>query len=202
MALELTGRIDEKGVPVIGFPNYEIYQNGDVISLQSNRIMKTQISNSGYVLIHLSNNGFRKACTVHRLVATHFISNPENKIQVNHKDGNKLNNNVENLEWVTGKENMHHSIVTGLFDNARAKARIRMSEIGKKYAKQNTKNLLESNIKLRKPVLQYSLDGSFIKEHESTKSAIQSTKCNNILKALKGVYKQSGGFIWKYKSAC
>jgi hypothetical protein len=68
----------------------------------------------GYVQITLYKDGVGLTHKMHRLVASHFIANPENKPEVNHKDGNKLNNHVTNLEWVTSKENIVHAEKTGL----------------------------------------------------------------------------------------
>ena len=77
-------------------------------SYQTGRIM-CQRTNNGYKTIKLLKNGIEKAIRVHRLVAEHFIINPENKPFVNHKDLNRSNNHVDNLEWVTPQENTMHS---------------------------------------------------------------------------------------------
>lgn len=74
------------------------------------KIMKQSFTSTGYLMVNLE----RKMCKVHRLVAYAFIPNLENKPHINHKDGNTLNNNVDNLEWVTPKENVDHAIKTGL----------------------------------------------------------------------------------------
>ena len=75
------------------------------------KAIKTQeISREGYARVSLFKNGISKKYSVHRLVAIVFINNKENKSDVNHKDGNKLNNNINNLEWVSKSENVKHSI--------------------------------------------------------------------------------------------
>lgn len=76
-------------------------------------IMKPRLSNQGYVVITLN----RKMLRVHRLIATAFIPNPNNLPEVNHKDGNKQNNEISNLEWVTRSENVQHAYQTGLAKN-------------------------------------------------------------------------------------
>ena len=73
------------------------------------KILKPGLLNSGYEVIWLSKNGVVKAHTVHRLIAESFILNPENKKDVNHRDGNKTHNHISNLEWVTRSENIQHS---------------------------------------------------------------------------------------------
>lgn len=80
-------------------------------------IMKPKLMVNGYLQVGLRKHSARKWFCVHRLVAIHFIENPDNKPQVNHIDGNKLNNTVENLEWVTEKENQNHATRLGLRDN-------------------------------------------------------------------------------------
>lgn len=87
----------------------------DKLRLIKSRIKNPQIRN-GYYRVSLSKNLFVKAFDVHRLVAQTFIPNPKNKEQVNHKNGIKTDNRVDNLEWVTRKENVQHAFRTGLVD--------------------------------------------------------------------------------------
>ena len=78
------------------------------------RIINLKKTNRGYTNITLYKNGIRKHFNVHRLVADTFILNPNNLSEVNHKDGNKENNSINNLEWVTNMENMQHAIRNNL----------------------------------------------------------------------------------------
>jgi len=88
---------------------YIINRDGTIFSKKRNKYMKLS-DNHGYYILRLSLNGVPSQYSVHRLVATKYIPNPNNKPQVNHKDGNKKNNHVSNLEWVTQSENIKHSI--------------------------------------------------------------------------------------------
>lgn len=97
-------------------PNYLISSKGTVINKKTKRKLKHQIK-KGYHRLELSTINGRKHFLVHRLVAQAFIPNPQNKPQVNHIDGNKDNNAVENLEWCTNYENAHHAIKNGLWEN-------------------------------------------------------------------------------------
>ena len=94
---------------ISGFENlYTISNKGKVWSKISKSLRKTHIDKYGYENITLCKNGKLYNFKVHRLVAAAFIPNPENKPCINHKDENKLNNSVENLEWVTVKENNNY----------------------------------------------------------------------------------------------
>lgn len=82
------------------------------------RILSQHIMNANYYTAHICYDMNNKTMLVHRLVAMAFLSNPENKPEVNHKNGIRLDNRVENLEWVTSKENTAHARGSGLFDNS------------------------------------------------------------------------------------
>ena len=114
---------------------YEVSDNGNVRSLDryvtqltkggnlmtrlyKGLMVKPRIGKVGYKYLHLSKAGVRTTLKIHRLVALNFIDNPENKPEVNHKDGDKTNNNVANLEWATSSENKQHAVDTGLKINA------------------------------------------------------------------------------------
>ena len=86
----------------------------DGIRERKGQAIKPNLKPNGYLQVGLRKNGKRKWHTLHRLVAIHFIDNPENKSQVNHIDGNKQNNRFSNLEWVSSKENLLHAHDNGL----------------------------------------------------------------------------------------
>ena len=109
---------EEIWTEIKGYPEYEISSLGRVRSLRCGKvyILKTTLQYTGYVHINIRLKGDLqpKGYRLHRLVASHFIPNPENKKTVNHIDGNKLNNAAYNLEWATQSENNKHAFKTGL----------------------------------------------------------------------------------------
>lgn len=94
---------------------YSCTTDGRIWSHRSNKFLKPSISKRGYAHTVLVNDNKRYDYRVHRLIAMTFIDNPYNKEQVNHIDGNKLNNYINNLEWVTPEENIKHAKEFGLF---------------------------------------------------------------------------------------
>lgn len=119
-AVEQLNVIMEEWKFIPGYENMYLASNlGNVKSLQKRtrsgtRVLKSTISNAGYMLIDLVKDSKVKKHSVHRLVALSFIPNPENKSQVNHINGIKTDNRSENLEWNTRSENQLHSIEIGL----------------------------------------------------------------------------------------
>ena len=109
--------IIEEWKEIEGFEGYHISNLGRVKSFKryaEGKIMSLNMTKQGYYHVILYSNKILKGMKVHRLVASAFIPNPENKPQVNHIDGDKSNNCVNNLEWSTASENQFHAIELGL----------------------------------------------------------------------------------------
>lgn len=94
---------------MVGHPNYRISSCGRVMRKDNGRIHNGSKNNKGYIRFDLCEYGKRFVISAHRAVAEAFILKEKGKYQVNHKDGNKENNTVENLEWCTQKENTRHA---------------------------------------------------------------------------------------------
>ena len=109
---------------------YLISEDGKVYNLKTKRYLKGHLENTGYISVNLNINNKKKNYALHRLVAQTFLENPDNLPIVNHKDGNKLNNNVENLEWVSQSYNCKYAFKLTPEIKERCK-----SYIGKKHAR-------------------------------------------------------------------
>lgn len=127
------------------YKGYTVLDNGYIISRRFNRPLSPGINANGYYTVNICFDGKQENRDIHRIIAILFIPNPENKQQVNHIDGNKLNNNVNNLEWVTASENRMHAYRIGLCERHRKI----IGEIGKrtihKAIKANKKPILNKD---------------------------------------------------------
>jgi hypothetical protein len=99
-----------RSLNIIDFPNYSVSSFGNVRNDNTDTFLKNRIDAQGYCSLKLSKNGESQIFKVHRLVAIAFITNPENKPEVNHMDGNKANPHLSNLEWSTKSENDLHAV--------------------------------------------------------------------------------------------
>lgn len=104
--------VEYKVVP--DYPKYQVNTKGEIFNISNGNILKPMQTIHGYLRVGLYNENGMKKIVVHRLVAIAFIPNPENKPEVNHKDGDKQNNHKNNLEWSTRHENMQHCDLFGL----------------------------------------------------------------------------------------
>ena len=113
--------------------DYSVSTEGEVRKDTTNYIL-SQSSQQDYKFVGLIINGKQKRMRVHRMVALAFIDNPDNKPYVNHINGNRSDNNVENLEWVTPSENTQHAVDTGLFKSGHARAVVQYNLNGEQMA--------------------------------------------------------------------
>lgn len=145
---------------------------GGCVRICPGKILKPKINNRGYYQIDLiDKNSICTRFLIHRLVAQAFIDNPNDYDQVNHIDNDPTNNCVTNLEWCNNYQN----------------------NLWKKTTSSNKPHVA-------KTVLQYSLDGKFIREWESAKATeIEGFDHSTISKCCRGKLKTSKGFIWKFK---
>lgn len=174
-------------------PWYEWYQVsnlGNVRSLIENeRILKSSIKKSWYLYVNIK----KKHHYIHRIVAQSFITNPENKRTVNHKDGNKLNNSIDNLEWATYSENMKHAFASWLKFNTENNNFI------KNHPKNNLGKLWKDNHNSKK-VSQVDVYWNFIRIWESIADVKRILWIDDwsVVKCCKWRQKTAGGFVWRY----
>ena len=105
--------VKETWRPIDDFSNYEVSDLGRVRSNITGKILR-QKNDRGYDRVQLYKDGVASSKCVHRLVGKAFLDNPSNKKEINHLDGDKRNNRVENLEWCTRSENLRHAFANGL----------------------------------------------------------------------------------------
>lgn len=159
-----------------GYPNYQVSSMGRVKSLNYNKtgkegILKSTKDKGGYHQVNLCKDGLVKRFLIHRLVASAFLDNPNNLPQVNHRDEDKTNNRVENLEYCNRIYNLNYGT--------------RIERVAK------AKSI---------PILQFTLDGEFVKKWDGVRKVEKELGFynGNISKCCKGKYKSAHGYKWHY----
>ena len=166
---QLSNKIEWKTVQE--YDHYEVNQYGEIRHKDRKKNLVKRPNKAGYEYVNFNIQGHRQNFAVHRIVANAFIPNPNYKPEINHKDSNKSNNAVFNLEWVDSSENKIHSYKSG------------------KRATQG------------KAIEQYSVDGTFLKTWSSATEAALSFGSNNgsaISNCCNGRTKTSMGYKWKF----
>lgn len=158
---------------------YTATEDGKIINKSTGKVLKTYTLNSGYQAVKLHNNGDRKGFLVHRLVAYSHCEGYSEELSVNHKDGNRLNNHKDNLEWVTTKENIHDMMARGAMNYHKAQ----------QVAKEKNK----------RPIISTDVKTGEEKEWSSILEAKQANGTFiNIVRAIQHGY-TCGGRKWRYK---
>lgn len=166
-------------MPIQGYSKYLISNKGRIKAIQTRgeKILTQTLTEKGYLKVTLYESNTKTTLLVHRLVAKTFVINPENKPQVNHKNGIKTDNRVENLEWCTSQENVVHSIKTGL----------RVTPKGK-------------DNKCSKTIIQMDLNNDIIKIWGSSKEIERELGIDQsaIIRCCKHKQKTSLNSLWRY----
>lgn len=159
--------------PIEGYPDYEVSSLGRVKSLKfgKEKILKGIKDKNGYLRVILYKEGKLKGYSVHRLVAQAFLPNPDNLPQVNHRNENKTDNRVENLEWCDSSYNTNFGT--------------------------RTERITKAN---SIPILQFTKSGEFVKKWNNAKEVERDLgiSSSNIYKCCKGKLKSIGGYEWGY----
>lgn len=167
--------------PITGTKGFiEVSNKGRARSLLRGtpKVLKTQVDNKGYHRVRVTIEREKVTYKVHREVARVFIPNPDGLPQVNHKDGNKSNNSVDNLEWITNKDNAHHAIANGLWEAVLEGSR-------------------KENESRKRPVIAYC--GETSRHFNSVSEAEQYFDSRHISDVLKGKRSHVKGWTFRYK---
>ena len=156
---------------VVEHQNYEVNQFGEIRHKQRKHILKPRSNNGGYLYVNFKINGKNTNFAVHRIVANAFIPNPNGYTEVNHKDYDKTNNRVENLEWVNSSQNKIHAFLKKENKESRGKA-----------------------------VNQFDKNGNYLASYSSVSEAAEEMGCSiaAISNCCLGRTKTSQGYRWSF----
>ena len=194
----------EEWSPIEGYEGlYEVSTHGNVKSLKrkfvpEDSLLTKHATNRGYEIVHLRLNGKQNSKLVHRLVAQAFVSNPEDKKEVNNKDGIKTNNYMENLEWVSSSENHKHAYENGLMKTTE-NAKIARGISGKKFNIQRSKMIYQLHPETKNVEKIWMSKSNAVKNLGVNLTWINYRIKNNLNKTkkhdFKEVYKPNEGFL-------
>lgn len=190
------------------YPNYQVSNLGNVKSLKNNKLLKLSLEE--YKKCSLYCNGKRKTFRVHRLVAQAFIPNPNSYEIVNHIDGNKYNNTVNNLEWCDLSYNSEHTYkmlgripyFKGKKHSLETNKKISIANKGKPKSKEHIQKLKEIKRKNARNIFQYDINGNYIKTWSSMAEIeeVLNIKRANVSQVCRKTRKKTaGGYIWRYE---
>lgn len=205
---------NEKFYPIKEFEGYYVSKNGEIYSTKTNRKLKIKICNThGYCSVNLSEGSSRTTKKIHRLVAETFILNPLDKPAVNHKNGIKTDNRIENLEWVTFEENNKHYHTDPNMKEIKKAALKKMSEsskkltgekngmFGKKHSEETKKKISSKAIGRKShtcKVVINTITGETLESAEAYRKKYNLPK-NRFYRCVQGKVDEVGGHYVKYK---
>lgn len=199
----------EEWRPVVGYEGYlEVSISGKIRTLKRTytgrngsvktvkpKILSVQADGKGYLRCRTSIDKRKVTIKVHRAVAQAFLDNPDNKPQVDHIDGNKKNNTVENLRWATNKENYDFSVKNGLRENSfKALSECRETEKWKQKARETCKRNFSKQVNC------YTRSGEYIRTYESGQEAAREVggSQSGISGCCTGRLPTYKGYVWRY----
>lgn len=222
---------NEEWRDIVGYEGfYQISNLGRVKRLVSHKCKKerllaiTKDLKDGYCRVMLSKESQARRFLIHRLLAEHFIPNPENKPCIDHINGVRDDNRLENLRWCTHLENNNFPL--SILNKSIAQKALAQNESWRKKKSEASKKAMENpelrkrlsearkNIwrdpeyirkqrirKANKPVLQFDLDGNFVREYMSINEAhrVTGVSSSSIIRSCKGRNNMAGNYIWRYK---
>ena len=189
--------------PIQNFSWYLASNTGQIFDMAENKLVKQYIHTSGYKLVRVMNDsGKVENVGVHRLVYQAFYGIYPKHLEINHKDEDKSNNNVENLEAITHIENVNYGTRNERISKAmkgRTLSNVHKNSISQSLKGVKIKEITKQAVSkaLSKPVAQFTIEGKLIAKYNSITEACSKTGINHIGDTCRGCRKSAGGFIWR-----